>query len=155
MESNLGAEIKQTRPFASLEQEVYLNVVRTSALLEHALAEAMKPFKITQTQYNVLRILRGAGKGGLCRHEIRDRMIAPVPDVTRLLDRLEDRGLVTRERGGVDRRLVTARITDGGLELLQEMDEPVSRSTKHYLGHLNEVEMRRLAALLGKARERV
>ena len=155
MDTALGKEIKQTRPFASPEQEALLNLMRTSALLQHAHAESLKPFGVTQVQYNVLRILRGAGAAGLCRHEVRDRMVTPVPDVTRLLDRLEDRGLVTRERDETDRRLVTARITGDGLELLKAVDRPLATTTRRLLGHMDEAELRRLGELLVRARERV
>lgn len=153
METALAREIKQTKPFNSLEQETLLNLMRTSALLQHALAESLKPFGVTQSQYNALRILRGAGKLGLCRHEVRDRMVTPVPDVTRLLDRLEDKGLVARERDGIDRRLVTARITEDGLTLLEKLDRPLARTTKHLLGHMTEQDLSRLGSLLVTARE--
>jgi DNA-binding MarR family transcriptional regulator len=155
MKTALGKEIKQTRPFASPEEEAFLNIMRTSALLQHAVAESIKPFGVTQVQYNVLRILRGAGESGLCRHEVRDRMVTPVPDVTRLLDRLQDRGLVTRERDAVDRRLVTATITDDGLELLKAVDRPLATTTRRLLGHMDERDLKRLGELLVLARERV
>src|SRR5947208_2507840 len=106
MPSNLRAEIKQTKPFASLEEEALLSIQRTAAVLDHWIDDALKPYGITPTQYNVLRILRGAGKLGLCRNEVRDRLVAQVPDVTRLLDRLEESSLIERERGTSDRRLV-------------------------------------------------
>lgn len=153
MDTALGREIKQTKPFSSPEQETLLNLMRTSALLQHALAESLKPFGVTQSQYNALRILRGAGRSGLCRHEVGDRMVTPVPDVTRLLDRLEEKGLVARERDGVDRRLVTARITEDGLALLEKLDRPLARTTKHLLGHMTEQELSRLGSLLVTARE--
>lgn len=155
MEPPLSQEIKQSKPFGSPEQEALLNLMRTSALLEHAVAEALKPFGVTQSQYNALRILRGAGRSGLCRHEVRDRMVAPVPDVTRLLDRLERRGLVSRERDAVDRRLVTARITDEGLELLKRLERPVARTTQQLLGHMDDTELNELGALLVRARSHV
>src|SRR5882672_6013495 len=122
MPATLRDEIKQTRPFSSLEQEALLSIERTAAVLLHRAAEAFKPFDITPTQYNVLRILRGAGRDGLCRNEVRERLVSPVPDVTRLIDRLEDAGLVERERDEEDRRLVTTRITKNGLGLLAQLD---------------------------------
>src|SRR5690348_11446657 len=125
MSPSLRSEIKQTKPFASLEEEAQLNLERTAAVLGHAFAESLKPYGVTPTQYNVLRILRGAGAEGLCRNEVRDRLISQVPDVTRLLDRLEDSGLIERERSTTDRRQVATRITAAGLELLQALDEPV------------------------------
>src|SRR5688572_27478766 len=115
MASRLYDEIKQTRAFRSRREEAYLNLVRTAAVLGHAFAESLKAYDITGTQYNVLRILRGAGPDGLCRNEVRDRLIAQVPDVTRLLDRMEEAGHVARERDATDRRLVTTTITAAGV----------------------------------------
>lgn len=154
MPSQLQREIKQTKPFTSPAQEAYLSIERTAAVLGHAFAEFLKPFGITPTQFNVLRILRGAGEGGLCRHEIRDRLVAQVPDVTRLVDRLVEMGLVTRERDGADRRLVTARITPAGLRLLAELDAPVREFDRRTLGHLDAEQVRTLVELLALARER-
>src|SRR5215218_10993455 len=102
---SLQDELKQRKPW-SLEEEAYLNISRTAAVLEHALVQALKPFDITPTQYNVLRILRGAGPDGLCRNEVGERLVRRVPDVTRLLDRMEDGGLIARRRGKDDRRYV-------------------------------------------------
>src|SRR5687768_17850165 len=118
MPSRLQAEIKQTKPFASLEQEAILSLLRTAAVVDHATEEALRPFGVTGTQFNVLRILRGAGDAGLCGREIGERMISRVPDVPRLLERLEKAGLISRERDPNDRRHVTARISAAGLELL-------------------------------------
>jgi DNA-binding MarR family transcriptional regulator len=152
MSPSLRSEIKMRAPFASLEEEVFLNLIRTAAVLEHDLAEGLKAFGVTLTQYNALRILRGAGPNGLCRNEVRDRLVAPVPDATRLLDRLADAGLVERVRDGDDRRFVTARITRRGLELLERIDEPLARTHAAQLGHLSRADLRRLADLLEKAR---
>jgi DNA-binding MarR family transcriptional regulator len=154
MTSDLRADIKQRRPFDSLEQEAHLNIERTAAVLSHAFAEALKGHGITPTQYNVLRILRGAGKDGLCRNEVRDRMVAQVPDVTRLLDRLEDADLIERERSTEDRRQVGTRITAKGLMLLSELDEPVADIHKRQLGHLSATQLKTLAELLSLARQR-
>ena len=154
MTRTLGQEIGQTRPFRSAREEAYLNLVRSGALLQHSFAEMMKPYGITSTQYNVLRILRGAGRAGLCRHEIRDRMLTPVPDVTRLLDRLADAGFVTRERSDADRRMVTARITEAGLAVLAELDRPTARELDRLLGHMSEPDLARLSGLLAEARAR-
>lgn len=150
----LKDEIKQNKPFASLEQEAILSIARTEAILGYSIIETLKPFDITPTQYNVLRILRGAGHDGLCREDIRERLVAQVPDVTRLLDRLEDAGLVARQRDTVDRRLVNTRITDSGLKLLAGLDRPILESHKEQLGHLTKTELRSLIALLSKAREK-
>ena len=152
MPTSVGAEIKQTRPFDSLEQEVYLALARTAAVLGHALAEALRPYGVTPTQYNVLRILRGAGRTGLCRNEVRDRLVAQVPDVTRLLDRLETMGYVERERDEEDRRLVTTRITAAGRELLASLDAPIVDKHRRQLGHMSATQLRTLADLLALAR---
>ncbi len=154
MRTGLREEIKQNRPFTSLEQEALLSIERTAAVLGHAFAEALKPYGITPTQYNVLRILRGAQPTGLCRHEVRARLVAQVPDVTRLLDRLEETGLVTRERDPADRRLVTTRITREGLRLLQQLDRPVAEIHRRQLGHLGEGNLRSLIDLLTMARQK-
>lgn len=155
MAPNLLTEIKQRKPFTSLEQEALLNIERTAAVLGHAFAEAVKSYGITATQYNVLRILRGAGKAGLCRNEVRDRLVAQVPDVTRLLDRLEESGLVERERSLTDRRLVSTRITSDGLTLLRSLDQPVSAMHKQHLGHMTRKQLTTLTALLAIARSGV
>ncbi len=155
MPSRLQAELGQTKPFASLEHEAMLSVARTAAVLDHSVAETLKPFGITPTQYNVLRILRGAGKDGLCRNAVRDRLVARVPDATRLLDRLAESGLVARDRDTPDRRFVTTRITRAGLGLLARLDEPISRLHARQLGHLGPQKLRTLIDLLAEAREGV
>lgn len=150
--STLREEIRQGRPFASLEQEAHLSLLRTAAMLDHAMAEALRPHGITPTQYNVLRILRGAGPGALCRNEVRERMVARVPDATRLLDRMEAAGLIRRERGEEDRRFVTTRISEAGLRLLEELDEPVQALHRAHFGGLDDVELRTLIGLLERIR---
>lgn len=153
MTSTLRDEIRQTRPFQSLEQEASLSIERTSAVLRHGLAEAMKEFGITGTQLNVLRILRGAGPDGLCRNEIGDRLISQVPDVTRLLDRMEEAGLVSRARSTEDRRLVRTRITAEGLALLDRLDAPLVALHARQLGHMTRDQLRTLIDLLAVARQ--
>jgi len=111
MASRLQAEIKQSKPFPRRSSEALLSVLRTAALLEHRLNEILRPHGITELQYNVLRILRGAGAEGRCGREISERLVSQVPDVSRLLDRMEALGLLRRERDTTDRRHVTARIT--------------------------------------------
>jgi DNA-binding MarR family transcriptional regulator len=149
---SLRDEIKQTKPFSSLEEEALLSIERTAAVLGHREAEAIKPYGVTPTQYNVLRILRGAGEKGLCRHEVRDRLIAQVPDVTRLLDRLEEMGFIVRQRDAADRRMVTTRITRDGLRLLARLDEPIQEMTRQLIGHMSARDLRTLIDLLGAAR---
>lgn len=155
MGPKLKTEIRQKSPFVSVREEVSLNLLRSAALLEHAVAERLKQYGLTPTQYNVLRILRGAGSNGLCRSEVTERMLTPVPDATRLLDRLEEAGLVARDRNTDDRRFVTARITELGLEKLAELDAPVAQMHDELLGHMAEKDLRRLADLLQTARERL
>jgi DNA-binding MarR family transcriptional regulator len=154
MTPTLQAELRQRKPFSTLEQEASISIARTAALLEHAGAEALKPYGLTPTQYNALRILRGAEPEGLCRNEVRDRLIARVPDTTRLLERLEEVELVTRAREGDDRRFVRARITRRGLDLLATLDPVIEQLHRRQLGHLGERKLRVLVDLLAEARER-
>jgi DNA-binding MarR family transcriptional regulator len=154
MTRHLKDEIKQRRPFRSLEEEVALELARTNDALGRGFEELLKPVGLTVTQYNVLRILRGAGDAGLSCGEIGGRMITRDPDLTRLLDRLEKRGLVTRARDGEDRRVVTSRITNDGLQVMADLDEPVMAAHRKGLGHLGEEELRALADLLDEARNR-
>ena len=154
MRNDLRAALKQGKPFRSVRHEAHLSILRTAAELEHAMESAVKPHGITATQYNVLRILRGAGPRGLCRHEIGTRMLRRVPDVTRLIDRLEDMHLAVREREGDDRRFVTARVTDAGLKTLATLDPVVDRLTDAHLGHLGDARLRTLIDLLGRVRGR-
>jgi DNA-binding MarR family transcriptional regulator len=117
--ADLQAEIKQTKPFASPVDEALLSVLRTAAVLEHHLSETLKPYGITPTQYNVLRILRGAGSTGMCGREVAERLVSRVPDISRLLDRMEEMQLIDRERDSGDRRHVTARISSKGRRKLE------------------------------------
>lgn len=153
MPSDLRSEIKQTKPFRSLYQEAGLALQRTAASVAHAHAEAFKPFGISGAQYNVLRILRGAGEAGLCRNEVGERLVTKVPDVTRLIDRLEDRGLVERTREGADRRFVTTRITAAGRELLAEIEAPLIELEKRVFGHMSDEQLRSLIDLLALTRK--
>jgi DNA-binding MarR family transcriptional regulator len=139
--SRLQREIKQTKPFGSLEEEVILNLTRTAEYLGSRA-------DLTGTQDNALRILRGAGPEGLSCREIGERMVTTVPDVTRLLDRLEARGLISRERPAHNRRQVITRVTDEGLRLLAELDEPVGESHRRLAGHLGEKQLKTLNRLL-------
>lgn len=136
------------RRFESPEQEAYITIGRTWSALEHQLAEMLKPHGLTPTQYNVLRILRRAGDEGLCRNEIIERMIARVPDATRMLDRLESAGLIERCRSEQDRRFVTARIRPEGRELLAGLDEAVSIWNRNRFEGLDRAALVDLTALL-------
>ncbi|MFB3921162.1 MAG: MarR family winged helix-turn-helix transcriptional regulator [Terriglobia bacterium] len=148
----LQAELQQRVPFTNLEQGVYLSILRTADILARGVEEALKKFDLTRTQYNVLRILRGAGPGGLSCREVGERMLTHDPDVTRLLDRLERRGLIQRQREKRDRRVIIARITDDGLRLLAELDEPVAELHRRQLSHLGPERLKTLATLLEVAR---
>lgn len=148
----LRDELKMSKPFKSVEEEALLSIARTAALLEHSGAEALKPFKLTITQYNVLRILRGAGDSGLCRNEVGQRLVTKVPDVTRLLDRMEAAGLIVRQRGGEDRRFVATRITEKGLKLLDKIDRELPAMHGRQLGHVGPKRLRELIALLEEVR---
>lgn len=152
--TRLQDELKQTRPFASLEHEAAVGIARTAAVLEHEVAETLRPHGVTPTQYNALRILRGAGPAGLCRNDVGARMVAMVPDATRLLDRLEQMGLVTRERSSADRRLVLTRITAAGLALLAALDQPMQQLHVRRLGPLGPDRLRALIQTLEDARQR-
>lgn len=122
----LQREIRQVKPFDSIEEEVFLNLQRTAEALMGGLSEVLKTFDLTATQYNVLRILRGAGPAGLPCREVSERMVNRDPDVTRLLDRLESRAFVERERLTSDRRVVVARIAVSGTEILELADPAVN-----------------------------
>lgn len=154
MPSQLQAELKQQKPFESLEQEASISIKRTAAEMDYRVSEVLKPSGVTGTQYNALRILRGAGKEGLCRNAIRDRLIARVPDATRLLDRMEEMGLVIRAREGDDRRYVTTRITKAGLDLLEELNDRLVALHKEQLGHIGPQKLRMLIELLGEVRRK-
>jgi DNA-binding MarR family transcriptional regulator len=148
----LKEELKQNKPFNSLEQEALLSIVRTSAVLMDGFEQLLRPYGITATQYNVLRILRGAEPSGLCRNELRDRMLTRMPDVTRLLDRMEDAGLVERARDEEDRRLVTTRITREAMKLLAELDDVVTEDQQLRFAGINQKEIRSLIDVLAAIR---
>jgi DNA-binding MarR family transcriptional regulator len=152
--SGIQQEIKQNKPFRSLEEEVLIALLRTADQVTRRGAEVMKPFDISPTQYNALRILRGGGEKGLPCREIGERMINHDPDITRLLDRLVKRGLVERRREEKDRRVITTRITAAGLELLKKMDRPVSDYPRELLGELGEQRLQSLLKALAAIREK-
>lgn len=152
MTTTLQNELKQAKPFKCLEEATYLGIVRTAAVLEHALTQALKPYGITPTQYNVLRILRGAGADGLCRNEIGERLVTSVPDVTRLLDRMEEMRLIGRQRSASDRRYVTTRLSRQGLELVNQLDARIAAIHRERLGHLSRARLQALCELLDTVR---
>lgn len=151
--SNLKNEIGQQRPFSSPAEEALLNLLRTADCLQRAMQLVARPWSVTSTQYNVLRILRGVYPEGLPCSAIGDRMITADPDITRLLGRLRNQKLIRQERGKKDKRVLTTYISDAGLALLTEMDETVSQFPMQMLGHLSADEVLELIRLLELARK--
>jgi MarR family transcriptional regulator, organic hydroperoxide resistance regulator len=155
MTGRIQKEIKQRKPFRRIEDEAFVNLLRTADALMQGVAARLKPAGLSPAQYNVLRILRGAGPDGLACREIGERMIAKDPDITRLLDRLEERDLVTRTRDRTDRRVITTRITEKGMRILKELDGPIQEVHAEQLGHLGDERLRSLIDLLEAARAKV
>jgi DNA-binding MarR family transcriptional regulator len=153
MVGRLQKALRQRRPFRSLEAEAFLNLEHTADALMRGFAGLLKGADLSPTQYNVLRILRGAGPGGLACREIGERMVTRDPDITRLLDRLERRGLIARARDERDRRVVTTTITPEGIDVVGRLDEPVAHLHSRQLSHLGERSLGHLITLLEKARE--
>lgn len=149
---SLQQELGKRLPFESTEQEAYLNLLRTSDHIQHAFNRLFEAHGLSSPEYNVLRILRGAGDRGMHCQEIAARMITRMPDITRLVDRLERAGWVRRQRTDQDRRLVLVQATASGLDLLNRLDQPVMELHRQLLGHLNSVELFELNRLLVKIR---
>lgn len=154
MAARLAEEIRKRGAFESPEQEAFLNLLRTVDRLMGEVAELLKSADLSPAQYNALRILRGAGPDGLACGEVGERMIARDPDVTRLLDRLEKRGLVSRRRRKDDRRVVIATITPAGERAVAALDAPIAALHRRQLGHLGPRKLRLLVKLLETARAR-
>ncbi len=152
--AGLKLEIAQELPFASLEEEALLNLLRTSDCLNRAFHVKTRNWGVTSTQYNVLRILRGAQPDGLTCAAIGNRMIAAEPDITRLLQRLKALKLIRQKRDSQDRRVVRTVISDAGLALLGEMDPTILSLPKELLRHLERAELEELVRLLELARKR-
>lgn len=150
--SRIQQEIKQTRPFRSTAQEAGIALLRTTDLVRRRMSVVLEAEGVTVQQYNVLRILRGAGPEGLPTLEIAERMIEQAPGITRLLDRLEAKGLVSRERCPTDRRQVTCRIAKPGLALLSALDPIVDVLDDSMLGNLSRAELQQLIHLLDRIR---
>ena len=149
---HLREEIRQSKPFESPAQEAMLGIYRTSDMLQRRFAQLVEPHGISLQQYNVLHILRGAGKEGTPTLDIAERMIEKTPGITRLLDKLEAKHLVRRKRCPEDRRQVLCWITDAGLDLLSRLDKPLAQSGSTAVECLNQTEIRQLIAILGKLR---
>jgi len=149
---SVAEEIHQTRPFRSTGHEAVITLFRTAAVIERSFTAIMEGAGLTGAQYNVLRILRGAGPAGLPTLAIRDRLVDLSPGITRLVDRLETAGLVQRDRDTDDRRQVTCRITAEGLALLQRLDAPVDAAERAVVATLSAAEQRTLVRLLDLVR---
>ena len=145
-------ELKQTKPFFSIAQEAFLSIQRTADVLSQKFEQFLKPWGVSGTQYNVLRILRGAGSEGLRCGEIGERMVAHDPDITRLLDRMEKAGWIERARDTRDRRVVLTHINRRGLELLKEIDKPIENFTTELGNHIAERRFRELIDVLDEIR---
>jgi DNA-binding MarR family transcriptional regulator len=151
-QSSLQREIQQTKPFRSHSEEGILGLLRTADVIRRFLARVLEPFDVTPQQYNVLRILRGAGCEGLPTLAIGERMVEEAPGVTRLLDRLEAKGLARRERSPQDRRQVWCRLTPEGHALLQRIDEPMDEADDAALAMLRPEDQIQLIRLLDAIR---
>ncbi len=153
MPGKLQAELKQTRPFALIEEEAMLNVVRTAEVLQAVMADFLKDFDLSPVQYNVLRILRGAGAAGATCSQIGERLLNRDPDITRLLDRMETRGLIARERSTEDRRVVITRLSGTGLALVDRIDQPMRTLSTSKLGKFGRDGLADLITSLERMRE--
>ena len=151
--AKLQDELRKQKPFESLEQEAALNLFRTSDRLQHRLAQLFREHGLTPSQYNILRILRGEGKPLPCL-EIAHRTITVVPGITGLIDRLEEAGMVKRQRSEEDRRVVNVSITAAGKEVLDKLDEPLRQLHRRLLAHFSQQELTLLVQLLEKARQK-
>lgn len=151
--SRLQREIRQRKPFAGPAEESFLNLLRTAFDLERRHAGFLEPFGVTPSQYNVLRILAGSHPDPLPCHQIGLRMVTPVPDVTRMLHRLEGKGLVHSRRATADRRVVAVGITAAGHRLLAAVEAPLEAWLDVWIGRLGEADLQQLSLLLERLRE--
>ena len=152
MPGKLKQELKQTRPFSNAAEEAVLALVRTADQLVAPLTERLRAVSLSLSQYNILRILRGAGDQGLTCGDISERMVRRDPDLTRLLDRLERRELVARERSAADRRVVLTTLTPAGRALLDSLDQDVESTVQTTLQHMTPARIQSLIDLLEEAR---
>lgn len=152
---NLQREIGKRQPFDVVEEEAFLNLLRTASQLNVECERLLRTKDLSGPTYNILRILGGAGSEGRLCHEISKMLITEVPDVTRLVDRLEKRDLVARHRQKEDRRTVRVAITEQGCALLEELAEPVRALHQQQLGHLSPTDLAEFNRLLVAARQKV
>ena len=153
--TTLQGELRQSRPFARRTSEALVSILRTATLVDGAESEALKAHGITPTQYNVLRILQGAGRTGLCGREIAERLISKVPDVSRLLDRMVEMELVSRERDSVDRRHVTARISARGKRVLAQATPDLETVERRLFEGMPAAAVSGLIAALARVRQSI
>lgn len=149
--AKLADEIKMTKPFSLLEEEASLSVVRTADVMFQRMADLLKPFDLSSSQYNVLRILRGAAEPQACG-QIAERMVSRDPDMTRLLDRMESRGLISRARNEQDRRVVKAQITRQGLNLLEELQPLIVEYHRRQFAGFGERKLKQLIEWMDEIR---
>ena len=153
MLSGLAREIGKKTPFAVPAEEAFLNILRTCSVLSAQANRVLREKGLAEPSYNILRILRGAGAEGRCGYEIAQHLVAQVPDMTRLIDRLEKLGLLERKRIDQDRRLVRCFITKDGLKLLKEIDEPLIELHKKQFAKLTRAQIEQINELMVSARE--
>jgi DNA-binding MarR family transcriptional regulator len=149
----LQIELKQTRPFALIEEEALLSIVRTAEVVQHSTAGFLKEFDLSPVQYNVLRILRGAQPAGATCAQIGERLLTRDPDITRLLDRMESRRLIMRERSSEDRRVVITRLSKEGLALVDSIDVPIEALIKSRMAKFGRGTLSGMVADLERVRE--
>ena len=153
MAGRIQSEIRQSKAFAHSSEEAVLNILRTADVMTQLLTDVLKPSGLSPTQYNVLRILRGAAGKGVCCRDIGERLVTRDPDVTRLIDRLEKRHLLVRTREKEDRRYVTIQLTPGGLDLVNQLDGPVEQWTRKLVQNISDEDTKVLIGLLERLRE--
>jgi DNA-binding MarR family transcriptional regulator len=152
--ARLAEEIRMTKPFSLVEEEATLSLVRTADVLSQRTADLLKLFDVSPAQYNVLRILRGA-KEALACGQMAERMVSRDPDITRLLDRMEGRGLVSRARDGQDRRVVKTQIEAKGLRLLEEIEPFIAAHHRKQFAGFGEKKLKQLIEWLEQIRENI
>lgn len=151
-EKSLADEIKRTKPFEILEEEAYLNLMRTASMLSRPVKALFQKYGITEAQFNVLRILMGAPQGQLPSESIGQRLVARSPDVTQLIDRLQRKSLVERNRSRDDRRVVKVQITPQGRDLVRVLNPQVERLLPDLFSHMEPADLALLNAFLVQVR---
>ncbi len=151
--SAVQSEIRQTKPFRSTAQEATIALLRTASIVNRALARVVEPYGLSLAQYNALRVIRGAGTGGIPTLSIRERMIEEGTTITRLLDKLEEAALIRRERSVPDRRQVLCFVTEGGRKLLDSLDPLVNTADEEAVESLSPLELERFIDLLDTVRQ--